>query len=248
MNLKRILFVPILGMLLTACEVVTIVNNNSSAITSGKIAVRVDNDDTSSLKMSTRSSFDSSSLFMEVTDIPKLEDVYTYAWFEKTPMCTFEQVHNENTDYTISKSTSDKNIKFVKYTFFLKNEGTEDVNYYIDINLIGCDKSGVDEYIRVMVFEGQNKQTVYAKRSLSRTEDANNPIKEYVSGQPGTDNDFGQAELFDGSNVTGISSSLSSDEKRMYTLLFWLEGSDPECNKVPENFFLNVETNIKVYK
>ena len=59
---------------------------------------------------------------------------------------------------------------------------------------------------------------------------------------------LGEAEIFDGTNITGISSSIDADENRMITLLFWLEGDDPECKDVPDNVLLNVEANIRGYK
>ena len=130
---------------------------------------------------------------------------------------------------------------FYKFTFFLKNTGQETNSYYLDVKLKDDKNIGYDEYLRVMVFEGLNKQTVYAKRSK---------ITSGVEQEKIILDDASElAELFnDKEDIINISNSLDADENRKYTMLFWLEGSDPECKDLPDNIYLNVEVNIKGYK
>ena len=179
-----------------------------------------------------------------ITGTPKQSTVKFHA---KDLNITSVKIAEQNTNFRqednlliLDNLSTEKVSIVVKYTFFLKNKEQEEVNYYIDINLIDSDKTGINEYIRVMLFEGTNKQTVFAKRSKT-----NSSGKEYLNSN---NESLGEAEIFDGTNITGISSSIDADENRMITLLFWLEGDDPECKDVPDNVLLNVEANIRGYK
>ena len=242
MKTKRMCFVSLLfATLLAGC---TIVDKNelnkkkdTSSSDTGKFAVRVDNDGTS-LGMAPHSDSQSTTEFMEVTNIPSLTRAYSYEFFKETNGNAFSTINNEYSDSLMGKSETEFN--FYKYTFFLKNKEQEEVNYYLDINLIDSDKTGINEYIRVMLFEGTNKQTIFAKRSKT-----NSNGKEFLNLH---NESLGEAEIFDGTNITGISSSIDANENRIITLLFWLEGNDPECENMPDNVLLNVEANIRGYK
>lgn len=242
MKTKRMCFFPILlDILLAGCTIVDKnelnKKNDTSNNNTGKFAVRVDNDGTS-LGMAPHLDSQSTTEFMEATNIPSFTEAYSYSWFTEAKGSAFSSIHNEYKDSLMGKN--DSSLSYYKYTFFLKNNQQEEVNYYIDINLIDSDKNGTNEYIRVMLFEGQNKQTVFAKRSKT-----NSNGKEFLNSSKES---LGEAEIFDGTNITGISSSIDANENRMITLLFWLEGQDPECKDMPEKALLNVETNIKGYK
>ena len=244
MKTKKMYLIPVLlGTLLAGCTIVDknelYKKNDTSNNNTGKFAVRVDNDGTS-LGMAPHSDSQSTTEFMEATNIPSFTGAFSYKWFSEDKGFAFSSVHNEYSESLMGKSSLSEGLGFYKYTFFLKNKEQEEVNYYIDINLIDSDKTGINEYIRVMLFEGTNKQTVFAKRSKT-----NSSGKEFLNSN---NESLGEAEIFDGTNITGISSSIDADENRMITLLFWLEGDDPECKDVPDNVLLNVEANIRGYK
>ena len=240
MKTKRIRYIPLLlGCLLTGCSCVVVMRKPTTEIsvgtTKGKFAIRMDNDE-KSLKMDVHSSFDSYTDFIEDTDIPNFSGAYTYAWVSKK----VSDIHSEYTDSLIGKDG--EGIQFYKYTFFLKNISENETSYYMDINLLDIAKDDVGEYLRVMVFEGQNKQTVYAKPS--KTEN-NNGGKELINA---SDESLGTAEIINNQEITIGPNTLDSNKDIKFTLLFWLEGNDPDCKTIPDDFFLNVEVYIKGYK
>ena len=243
MNIKRFGFVPILfTLLLTGCITVIRTNNQDNeqpTTDKGKFVIRVDNDD-NSLKMDVHSSFDSLTDFIEDTDLPGLSSPYSYKWFNQSTNNKFSDIHNEYTESLMGKDGD--GLKFYKFTFFLKNVGETDSSYYMDIKLTGLDKNHVDEYIRVLAFEGLNKQTVYAKPS---TTSSANDGKEYIDS---ADQELGVAEKLNDNDISIGPNTLSADQNIKFTFLFWLEGGDPECQNVPDNVPLNVEVNIKGYK
>ena len=239
MKLRRMYFVPILfGALLTGCTIVTS-NDIKTKNNSGKFAIRMDNDDTS-LKLDVHSSFDSLTDFIEDTDIPTFSGPYTYKSFSESTNKKFSDIHNEYTESLLGKN--DEGIQFYKFTFFIKNNGDSDVKYYMDINLLDVDKNNVGECLRVLSFEGPNKQTVYAKSSKT---DSSNEGKELIDP---CNESLGTAEIIKENEISIGPNTLSSEENIKFTLLFWLEGNDPECKDLPNNIFLNVEVNIKGYK
>ena len=245
MKSKKMLYIPILlGTLLTGCSCVVIYKKdtntgNETISNKGKFVIRMDNDETS-LKMDVHSSFDSLTDFIEDTDIPSISGAYSYKWFSEIANKKFSDIHNE---YSESLMGKDKDgIQFYKFTFFIKNTGDSDASYYMDINLGDIDNNKTDEYIRTMVFEGPNKQTVFAKRSQT---DTANDGKELIDG---SDESLGVAEIINDKDITIGPNTLGTEENIKFTLLFWLEGGDSECKDIPDNVYLNVEVNIKGYK
>lgn len=240
MKLKRMRYIPLLlGCFLTGCSCVVVMRKPNTEITvgptKGKFAIRMDNEETS-LKMDVHSTFDSYSDFIDDTDIPNFTGAFAYKWVSKK----VSDIHSEYTDSLMGKDG--EGIQFYKYTFFIKNTGDSDASYYMDINLLDIAKDDVCEYLRVMVFEGQNKQTVFAKPSKTNS---NNDGKELLDCY---DESLGAAEILNNQDITIGPNTLDANESIKFTLLFWLEGSDPECKSVPDDFFLNVEVYIKGYK
>lgn len=241
MKTKKLLCTPfLLGLLLTGCSCVVIYKNDTTVKTKsnkGVFALRLENDNTS-LTMDVHSSFDSPTLYTEETDIKTLVP-FSYTKFDNSETTKFSNIHNEYTDYSIGETTG--GLSFYKFTFFLKNTGEKANSYYLDVRLKDDKNISYDEYLRVMVFEGQEKQTIYAKRSKTKS----GVDEEDITYDDASD----FAVLFsDKEDIISISNSLEEEQNRKYTLLFWLEGSDPECNSLPENIYLNVEVNIKGYE
>lgn len=99
---------------------------------------------------------------------------------------------------------------FIAYTFFLKNNGEELVDYTREINIKSVIK-GVDAAVRVAVYINNNK-FLYAKNSKS--------------GQPEPDT---IAFLSDYQIINEERIGLKPGEVDRYTIVIWLEGEDPEC-------------------
>ena len=109
--------------------------------------------------------------------------------------------------------------------------------------------ASLDEYLRLGIFEGNvEKPIVYARRSKSRYDATHETYKEYIAGPEGTINFYGEAELFETESVlASISNNLKTNESRMYTLLFWLEGEDKECKDLPDEASLRIGATINAY-
>ena len=59
---------------------------------------------------------------------------------------------------------------------------------------------------------------------------------------------LGKAELFRSETVlVSLRNTLEPDQIRMYTLVFWLEGDDPECNLIPDEASLRIGATINGY-
>lgn len=99
---------------------------------------------------------------------------------------------------------------YIAYTFYIKNAGTETVDYTRKI-LIESVIKDVDEATRVAVIFNDEK-TVYAKKSASgKAEENTTPFE---------------------SNfivMTNDRDGLEPNQTDKYTILIWLEGNDPEC-------------------
>lgn len=219
----------------------------------GTFTINLKNDGVS-LTMSTHSSFETSTTNLHVTNLDKISGAHSYVYFEKSKNCSFKDINNENTPYDMGKEDHvNSGIRFFKYTFFIKNNGTINASYDMKINLTDNAKPSnaayaLDEYLRVMVFEEGEEPTVYAKRSLTAYDTNHDIYQENICGAPGTENYRGLAEFFPTETVLAERSNfLEVGEKRMYTLLFWLEGEDPECKYYPDTASLKMGVTINGY-
>lgn len=100
---------------------------------------------------------------------------------------------------------------YLAYTFFIRNDGDEDMEYMTEINIISVVKN-VDEAIRVAVYKNGEK-TVYAKRNRE-TQLPEENTKPFNS-------------------ITQVMSVKQEPLKKgavdRYTVVVWLEGDDPHC-------------------
>ena len=243
MKLKRIAIAPLLvGALLAGCKEPE--NKIVEANPTSSFLIKL-KDNNSSLKLATNSDFNEASKKLVKQDLPGFTEAFTYQWFLNTQKgYTFDKVHSENTNYTLGLTSKKDGLMFLKHTFFVKNEGDSNSSFTMDIELADQNVNYI-EYLRLAVFNGTNTPTIYALRSKTRYDSSREIYKEYVSGPEGTVNYFGEAELFETETVlTTVSNSLSANETKMVTLLFWLEGEDAQCIDLPKDAYLNVKVNI----
>lgn len=100
---------------------------------------------------------------------------------------------------------------YLAYTFFIRNDGDESMDYMTEINIISVIKK-VDDAIRVAVYKNGEK-TVYAKKNQNTQQPEPNTV-------PFT------------SNIQVMSvkqPELKAKSVDKYTVVVWLEGDDPEC-------------------
>ena len=100
---------------------------------------------------------------------------------------------------------------YIAYTFFIKNEGSETINYNALINIQSVIKR-VDEAVRVAIYFN-NTKTVYAKVSEKTKLPEPNTI-------PFLSNTKVMSYIRDKFEVGSVDK---------YTVVIWLEGDDPEC-------------------
>ena len=192
--------------------------------------------------------------YLSASDLQNFTAAFSYQWFlNSTKGYTFDKIHDESTDASIGASVGG-GLGFYKYTFYIRNSGDIDATYDMSIELTENIKpkngaASLDEYLRLALFEGTKKDpVVYARRSKSRYDASHETYKEYISGPEGTVNYFGEAELFETDTVlASVTNNLKTNESRMYTLLFWLEGEDNECKDLPDEASLRIGATINAY-
>ena len=99
---------------------------------------------------------------------------------------------------------------YIAYTFFIKNEGESEVNYYRELQIDSVIKD-VDEAVRVALYVNGEK-TTYAKLSKAGV-----PEK-------GTTSFLSNWQVFKDDR-----NDFKPNEVDRYTIVIWLEGEDPEC-------------------
>lgn len=99
---------------------------------------------------------------------------------------------------------------YVAYTFFIENTGKDTADYWSEIIIDDVIKN-IDEAVRIKVFK-DGKDTTYAK------------IGKNKKPEPGT-------VPFDSDNQVFLDHvvKFKPNDKKKYTIVIWLEGSDPEC-------------------
>ena len=186
-------------------------------------------------------------------------DCYCYQDFKNgSGEMDYTEIDNENTtylDWATKHPDTGKYIAapFFKYTFYVGNEGTTTATYAMQLKIISntADPSTgkfLDEILRVILIEdGSDRGIVYAKKSSDGDHyDPTIPVPpggipeytdyEYVCGWAknypdkweGLAQPFLSGTLLFDYTVT----NLKAGEHHRYTLLYWLEGDDPECKGI----------------
>lgn len=113
-------------------------------------------------------------------------------------------------DEVIKKEGDNSGDNYIAYTYFIKNDGEQKVDYKSKIDIESVIKN-VDDAVRVAVFTNGEKK-VYAKKAKNGKEEPN--------------------------TIAFLSNHLIMEQERnglepgqmdRYTILVWLEGKDPEC-------------------
>ena len=113
-------------------------------------------------------------------------------------------------DELISKEGDHSDDNYIAYTFFVKNDGNENVDYKSKIVIESVIKN-VDEAVRVALYTNGERK-VYAKKA----KDGN--------AEPNTISFFSNHLIMQQER-----DNIKPDEIDRYTVIVWLEGKDPEC-------------------
>ena len=221
--------------------------------TVGTFTVSVQNS-TVRLALSEKQDFKNSTSYLRIDELPSTYFEYSYDWFEDLDL-----VDDERNDYFYGAYRENgvvEGMYYLKYTFYVKNVGTKLAQYNMSINLDECTQSNdntsrtLDETLRVMVFENDplagdtHDYEVYAKnivdsRYKTFDKDGKQTFQEFVSAYP-----YAKADGFYEDDAHPLAKSFKNgkaiiqkkvdnfkkDDIRRYTLVYWLEGSDPQAN------------------
>lgn len=114
-------------------------------------------------------------------------------------------------DINESNGGSHNGSNYLAYTFYVENTGKDTADYYSEIEIVDVIKN-VGEAVRVRVYKN-GIQTTYAQKSAT-----NEPEKNTVP--------FVDEKLIALDHVENF----KPGDIDKYTVVLWLEGSDPECN------------------
>lgn len=136
-----------------------------------------------------------------ILSAPKVKDVtnITYSWLPLTELDT--------------KDGSNNGRNYLAYTFYVQNNGSEEVDYTGQLVIKGVSKSA-DEAARVMVYKN-GEPNIYGKAKYKS--ETNEPEED--------------ATVFESSDVIMSTSTENFEPGDMdrYTVVTWIEGNDPEC-------------------
>ena len=110
-----------------------------------------------------------------------------------------------------SRGGSHNGANYLAYTFYVENMGYDIADYYSEITIDDVIK-GVDEAVRIRVYKN-GEYTTYAK--ISSTNEAEKNTIPFVDDELVA---LDHVENFKPGDID------------KYTVVLWLEGSDPECN------------------
>ena len=99
---------------------------------------------------------------------------------------------------------------YLAYTFFIENTGDSVSDYWYEVNIDDVIRN-VDDAVRVRIYK-DGKETTYAKKSINGT------------AEPGT-----VSFLTDTLIAREHVSNFNVGDKHKFTVVLWIEGSDPEC-------------------
>ena len=113
-------------------------------------------------------------------------------------------------DELTSKESDNSQDDYIAYTFFVKNDGNEEVSYKTKIVVESVIKN-VDEAVRVALYTNGERK-LYAKKAKDGKEEPNTIsfISNHLIMQQDRDN-------------------IKPGQIDKYTVVVWLEGKDPEC-------------------
>jgi hypothetical protein len=181
------------------------------------------------------------------------------------------EIDSEKTDYDYGRA-DDNSLYYVKYTFFITNTGKSTAEYNLSVNITDRTASNdkrsrfLDDTLRVMVFqnkaeeEDSHQYRVFAKEAADNSNfDINGkPTTRELISRPSTSffqetEEYPLAESFLSHKTVAnytVSNFATGDVNR-YTIVLWLEGSDPQSksdDEFPEGATIKLGVDISAYE
>ena len=213
--------------------------------------------------------FETPSTFMRVPDLPSFQE-YTYSHFDSIGD---DVIDSDESDYLMGANynrdrSAVTSVNYFKYTFYIRNVGTMDAQYQMQIKILESqaakDGRKIDDTLRVMVYENKEidehtNKTVYARKATVPHYDENGELsyEEAISVREDAAtpaNPFrGYAKMFESSDIiTTISvDDFGMDEYKRYTIVMWLEGYDLQSNSLdnaPVGATIKIGVEINAYE
>ena len=230
----------------------------------GTFTVTVNNGDVN-LALCESSTFDNPQSLLRLESLPSYGE-WTYTRLPETAV-----LDNEDTPYTYGavrnpQTNEVTSFNYFKYTFFVKNVGTNVAQYKISYNIIenkrAADGRSLDDTIRIMIFDNESDPddhsnvSVFAKEAaeVNYKADGTQTMQEFVAEYPYNDTEDEEhrlAEKFKSSEVVTdyIVPTFAPNEMRRVTVVMWLEGYDPQSiGNPPVGASLKLGVNINAYE
>lgn len=196
--------------LLYACS--TFVNK------AGNFTVWIADEDRNQITLSDTPDFANCTTLLEADIIEQMDNI------------TKEWIYDdyENPEDLVNTDGCHNGKNYIAYTFYLKNAGSNEIDYLAQININAVTKEA-DHAVRVMVVKN-GVETVYAKPQKGSTEPEPDTVPFYGDTivLKNTTEDFGVGEV------------------DKYTVVIWLEGWDPECIDNIRGGVVKMSMNFKV--
>ena len=176
-----------------------------------------------------------------------------------------DTIDNEDTDYTIGalinpKTGNTEYLYYFKYTFFVKNIGSVIANYTFDLRIsenqrpTNVNSYGYDDLLRVRLYENSDDQhnyETYAKPARSGTQGHVNDKGEMVYDEliASTSDKYATSFIDDTLILEKEITDFNPGEYKRYTILTWLEGTDPQCDgQAPSGGSIKLEIGIEAHE
>lgn len=206
-----------------------------------------------SLALSTSLHKESNSVYLVADTVP------AYNQYDEQHLIYENEKLEVDDENTFSRLTlNEESTLFFKYTFYVTNKGNSSADYDLALTMAqhsqqASNRFGLDSVLRVRFYENKNldehNYVTYAKTSKNYHYDEHGEVswKEKVSEV----DESGYAEEFLNQNMILKSTvtKLQPKEVIRYTIVLWLEGSDPECQgEAPVNSALILGVEIGAHK
>ena len=209
------------------------------------------------------------STFLRVNALPRMhETTYSHLQFLGD-----DQINNGSTGWDLGANYDNEgtmtSIDFFKFTFYVRNLGNSSANYSVNLRITESRPSDDGRYLedtlRVMLYENyrestDNQKRIFAKKSATSHIDENGEVsfneaisydEEYAAKKHLPF--YGYAEEFESSTmITSYKvENFLGGEVMKYTLVYWLEGYDPQSKyelEAPQNALIKLGVEIDAYE
>jgi len=216
--------------------------------TSGQFTVKIDSK--ADLTMDTDGSFDQKTSYLKATGLENAST--TYADFLPDDDVIDNSTGGAKNGYFTSEKHPEYTVgKYMAYTFYVKNVGTEDSLFNLTVN-IDTYRNGINQAVSLVdivrlriydnkVIAGDESAQTHGCRTYAKiSKDGVNP--ELVSYENATkDENKAASETFLSEKVVLDENYLLGSQKEYrYTVAMWLEGWDPDCSgSAPEQAYVS---------